>query len=58
MRAAMIYGPRDIRMETVEHPSIKKDEILVKVKACGICGTDIQRLSENSSPNGYVKGIK
>ncbi|MCJ7792349.1 MAG: alcohol dehydrogenase catalytic domain-containing protein [Dehalococcoidia bacterium] len=42
MRAAITYGPRDIRMETVEHPSIKKDEILVKVKACGICGTDIE----------------
>ena len=42
MRAAIIYGPRDIRMETVAYPSIKKDEILVKVKACGICGTDIE----------------
>ena len=41
MRAAIIYGPRDIRMETVAYPSIKKDEILVKVRACGICGTDI-----------------
>jgi L-iditol 2-dehydrogenase len=25
----------------VEDPSIQKDEILAKVKACGICGTDI-----------------
>lgn len=41
MRAAIIYGTGDIRMETVDYPSIKKDEILVKVKACGICGTDI-----------------
>ena len=41
MRAAMIYGPRDIRLETVEDPAIRKDEILVKVKACGICGTDV-----------------
>jgi len=37
----MIYGPRDIRLETVEDPGLRKDEILVKVKACGICGTDI-----------------
>ena len=41
MRAAMIYGPRDIRLETVEDPGLQKDEILVMVKACGICGTDI-----------------
>ena len=41
MKAAMIYGARDIRVETVETPTIQKDEILVKVNACGICGTDI-----------------
>lgn len=41
MKAAVIYGPRDIRVESVEDPSIRKDEILVKVRACGICGTDL-----------------
>lgn len=41
MLAAMICGHRDIRVEMVEGPSIQKNEILVKVKACGICGTDI-----------------
>jgi 2-desacetyl-2-hydroxyethyl bacteriochlorophyllide A dehydrogenase len=41
MRAAVIYGPRDIRLETVEDPSVRGDEILLKVKACGICGSDI-----------------
>jgi len=41
MKAARIYGPGDIRLETVDTPSIQKDEILVEVKACGICGTDI-----------------
>lgn len=41
MRAAIINGPSDIRVETVEDPSIQEDEILVKVKACGICGTDV-----------------
>ena len=41
MLAAVICGPRDIRVKMVEDPSIQKDEILVKVKACGICGTDI-----------------
>ena len=41
MKAALIYGPRDIRVETVETPTVQEDEILVKVKACGICGTDM-----------------
>jgi threonine dehydrogenase-like Zn-dependent dehydrogenase len=30
MLAAVTYGPRDIRVETVKEPSIKKDEVLVK----------------------------
>jgi len=41
MLAAVIYDPWDVRVKMVEDPSIQKDEILVKVKACGICGTDI-----------------
>jgi threonine dehydrogenase-like Zn-dependent dehydrogenase len=39
MLAAVICGPRDIRVKMVEDPSIQKDEIMVKVKACGICGS-------------------
>lgn len=41
MIAALLHGPRDIKLETVDYPSIQSDEILVKVKACGICGSDI-----------------
>jgi threonine dehydrogenase-like Zn-dependent dehydrogenase len=41
MKAAVYYGPRDVRIEEVEKPEIEKNEILVKVKACGICGSDL-----------------
>lgn len=41
MKAAVFYGPRDIRIEEVEKPEIQDNEILVKVKACGICGSDL-----------------
>jgi len=41
MKAAVFYGPRDIRTEEVEKPGIEDNEILVKVKACGICGSDL-----------------
>ncbi len=41
MKAAVLRGPRDIRIEQVETPPIRDDEVLVKVMACGICGTDI-----------------
>ncbi|MBT4511057.1 MAG: alcohol dehydrogenase catalytic domain-containing protein [Chloroflexi bacterium] len=41
MKAALIHGPGDIRLETINIPVIQDDEILVKVHVCGICGTDV-----------------
>ncbi|MBW1900616.1 MAG: alcohol dehydrogenase catalytic domain-containing protein [Deltaproteobacteria bacterium] len=41
MKAALIYGPGDIRIEDIKDPTISDDEILVRVKTCGICGTDL-----------------
>src|SRR4030042_1507165 len=41
MKAAVIHGPKEVKLETVADPSIRSDEILLKVKTCGICGSDI-----------------
>jgi L-iditol 2-dehydrogenase len=41
MKAAVVHGSRDIRLEMVETPSIQGDEVLVKVMVCGVCGTDV-----------------
>lgn len=38
MKAAVYHSPRDIRVEEVPEPVIAEDEVLVRVKACGICG--------------------
>jgi L-iditol 2-dehydrogenase len=35
------YGGKDIRIENVPLPKIKDDEVLVKVKAVSICGSDL-----------------
>ncbi len=44
MKAARLYGKQDLRLEEVEMPKIKKnDEVLIKVKAVGICGSDLSR---------------
>ncbi|MFX1454990.1 MAG: zinc-binding dehydrogenase [Promethearchaeota archaeon] len=47
MKAAVFYGPRDIRTEEVERPAIQDDEVLIKVKACGICGSDLHMYKLN-----------
>lgn len=41
MKRSVFYGVKDIRFENVTRPAVKKDEILVEVKACGVCGTDV-----------------
>lgn len=41
MKTAVFYGPRDIRVEEVEKPKIEAGEILIKVRACGVCGSDM-----------------
>ncbi len=41
MKAAVYHGPRDIRVEDVPTPVPGPNELLVAVKACGICGSDL-----------------
>ena len=41
MKAAILYGPRDIRIEDVGIPRISSDEVLVRVRRVGICGSDV-----------------
>lgn len=40
MKAAVTYATQDLRMVSVPVPEIKENEVLIKVRACGICGTD------------------
>jgi L-iditol 2-dehydrogenase len=42
MRAALLYGKDDLRLEEVPVPDIGAGEVLLKVKAAAICGTDIR----------------
>lgn len=41
MKVAVYYNNKDIRIEERPKPEIKDGEILVKVRASGICGTDL-----------------
>lgn len=50
MKAAVFYGPKDLRIEERKTPSIDKDEVLVKIQYCAICGTDV-RIYYNGQSN-------
>jgi len=40
MKAAVFYGPGDLRIEERLLPQIGPGQVLIRVAACGICGTD------------------
>lgn len=42
MRAAVLYGKEDVRIETIAIPSIQKGELLIKIGAALTCGTDLK----------------
>jgi len=48
MKAAVYRGKNDVRLETVVVPEIGLGEILVRVHTCGICGTDLKKISTGS----------
>ena len=41
MRVAMYYNNSDVRLQEMDVPAIGPDELLVKVWASGICGSDV-----------------
>lgn len=44
MKASVLYGIGDLRYVDIPKPEIKDNEVLVNVMACGICGSDINRV--------------
>ncbi|WP_320128592.1 NAD(P)-dependent alcohol dehydrogenase [uncultured Sphaerochaeta sp.] len=46
MKAAMLYGPRDLRLEEVPIPEPKEHEVLLQILANGLCGSDIHFYEE------------
>lgn len=48
MQAAVYRGRDDVRLETVAVPEIGRGEVLIRVHTCGICGTDLKKISSGS----------
>ena len=41
MKSAVFYGKHDMRVEESPMPKVEAEDVLIQVKACGICGTDV-----------------
>lgn len=54
MKSLKLYGIEDLRFEQAEKPEIKKErDVLIKIKAAGICGSDLSRYKKQGP---YVPG--
>ncbi|MGG3563137.1 zinc-dependent dehydrogenase [Neobacillus rhizosphaerae] len=51
MKAAVFHGPNQLKLEDVEKPEINDFEVLVKVNASAVCGTDV-RIFEGKKTKG------
>jgi len=41
MKALVLENVRDLRLKDVPEPELARDAVLIQVKACGICGSDV-----------------
>ena len=53
MKAARFYAQGDIRVEDIPVPEASPGEVLVRVRMCGICGSDLRTLQHGSSGGRY-----
>ncbi|WP_027586367.1 alcohol dehydrogenase catalytic domain-containing protein [Acidipropionibacterium thoenii] len=53
MDAALMYGPGDIRFEQVPRPECPDGGFVLRVEACGLCGSDIRNLTTDSRKGDY-----
>jgi threonine dehydrogenase-like Zn-dependent dehydrogenase len=49
MMAQRLYGIKDLRWMEIDVPELLENEVLIKVKFCGVCGTDQAIYSGESS---------
>lgn len=50
MKAAYLIGPQQFDVRQMDVPEIPEDGLLLKVEACGICGSDLRRWKEGPQP--------
>ncbi|MFQ1007185.1 L-iditol 2-dehydrogenase [Gilliamella apicola] len=56
MKASVCYKQNDLRTEDLPIPEISNNEVLIKMLACGLCGTDIQKIRGDSVNKPTVLG--
>jgi L-iditol 2-dehydrogenase len=50
MKAYSLYGKEDMRPEELDQPAVGSNDLLIKVLACGVCGSDLRMYFKGPSP--------
>jgi D-arabinose 1-dehydrogenase-like Zn-dependent alcohol dehydrogenase len=53
MKSAVFYGKHQIKVEETKIPEVGDNDVLIKVMACGICGTDVHIYEGDK----YLEGV-
>ena len=60
MKSAVFYGKKDLKIENKDIPCAKNGEVVIAVRACGVCGTDMHIFDGDEgaapTPAGTVLG--
>src|SRR5512143_435483 len=56
MKSALFYGKEDIRIESMELPAMESHGLLLRVRSCGVCGSDT-RIFFNGPSSRYINPV-
>lgn len=52
-KVSFLHGPHDLRIAEMDVPTPGQGQVLIKVKACGICGSDVECFEGHSAEGRY-----
>ena len=55
MKAVVCHGPKDIRIENTNVPEMSSREVLIKLEAGGICGSDLHYYNDGGFGDVRIK---
>lgn len=56
MKAVFLHAQEDLRVTNIDMPSIGADDVLVRVRYCGVCGSDMRMYFTGPSPR-YINPV-
>ncbi|HKB87918.1 MAG TPA: zinc-binding dehydrogenase [Ignavibacteriaceae bacterium] len=57
MKAAVLFGAHDWRIEEYPTPEVRENEVLLKIKACGVCHSEIHQWNNKINGLEYPRFI-